>query len=186
LSEPLPLFGHLLVLKARQLLAQPSTEEEEEVPVSMEELERRLKEYEQFKTVAQLLAELHQLEQRHFAREPDHELIESIRPEPSDPFNVGITDLLGALQQALMRSTAPIYEVRAEAWTVEMKAEQLTALIRTQRQVHFFEIFSPQKSRLELVVTFLALLELIRQRVVRAFQRTPFDDIEIGWVESHE
>ncbi|MBI4340687.1 MAG: segregation/condensation protein A, partial [Candidatus Omnitrophica bacterium] len=60
LAEPLPLLGQLVAIKARGLLpAPPAPEEDEEMPISLEELERRLKEYEQFKTVAQLLAELH-------------------------------------------------------------------------------------------------------------------------------
>ena len=80
----------------------------------------------------------------------------------------------------LEKATAPIYEVQAEPWTVEMKVQELRVLLTVQRQVRFLELFSPEKSKLELVVTFLALLELMRQRVARAIQERPFADILIA------
>jgi segregation and condensation protein A len=179
LSEPLPLLGQLVAIKARGLLPRPDAPpEEEEVPISLEELERRLKEYEQFKTVAQLLAELHQLQHQHFSRpagpvpEGDGEAVET-------PFEVGLPDLMGAFAKVLARATAPVYEVKVEPWTVEMKVEELTMLLNVKRAVRFMELFTPEKSKLELVVTFLALLELMRQRRARAVQERTFGDIMI-------
>jgi len=67
-----------------------------------------------------------------------------------------------------------------------MKTAELTQLLQARRHVKFFDIFGAQKSRLELVVTFLALLELIRQRMIQAIQRTSFSDIEIALVEEVE
>lgn len=182
LSEPLPLLGHLVALKARGLMPQPpAPDEDEEVPVSLQELERRLKEYEQFKSVAQLLAELHQLAHKHFTRD---------RAEPPDApkdeaaesgfHAVGIADLVGAFSKVLERATAPIYEVAVEPWTVEMKVKDLRVWLAVKRQVRFSEMFHERLSRLELVVTFLALLELIRQRYARAVQERAFDEILVA------
>lgn len=179
LAEPLPLLGSLVALKARGLLPQPpAAEEDEEVPISLEELERRLKEYEQFKTVAQLLAELHALQHQHFTRQPG-ELEPSHAPAADAPFEVGITDLMSAFAKVLTKAGAPVYEVQAEPWTVEMKVQELRVLLTVRRQVRFLELFTPAQSKLELVVTFLALLELMRQRVARAIQERHFGEILI-------
>ncbi len=186
LAEPLPLLGSLIGLKARALLPQPpKNDEDEEVPVSLEELQRRLNEYEQFKTVAQLLAELHALQHQHFTRPPvDPSLEVTETPVSEAPFEVSLRDLMNAFSKVLEKASAPVYEVRAEAWTVEMKVQELRVLLTVKRQVAFLELFSPQQSRLELVVTFLALLELMRQRIARAIQEKAFDDILIAIEET--
>ncbi len=183
LAEPLPLLGQLVALKARSVLPQPATPgEKEDVPISLEELERRLKEYEQFKTVAQLLAELHMLQHQHFIRAGAELPDEGPAIEPA-PFDVSLTDLMGAFAKVLQKATAPVYEVAAEPWTVEMKVHQLRVLLTVRQQVRFLELFTPDKSKLELVVTFLALLELIRQHLARAIQEHPFSDIVIALQE---
>jgi segregation and condensation protein A len=181
LSEPLPLLGSLVAIKARGLLPAPPAPDEEEVPVSLEELERRLREYEQFKTVAQLLAELHALQHQHFGRiEPEPPLDTGGTQVVRDaPVEVGLADLMSAFAKVLAKATAPVYEVAAEPWTVEMKAQELRMLLTVRRQVRFLELFTPEQSTLELVVTFLALLELMRQRVAHAIQERMFSDILI-------
>ena len=180
LAEPLPLLGTLVALKARGLLPQPpAAEEDDEVPISLEELERRLKEYEQFKTVAQLLAELHALQHQHFTRQPGEAEPQDAPAAADAPFEVGITDLMSAFAKVLSKAGAPVYEGRAEPWTVEMKVQELRVLLTVRRQVRFMELFTPEQSKLELVVTFLALLELMRQRAARAIQERQFGEILI-------
>jgi len=182
LSEPLPLLGSLLAVKARGLLpVAPHPDEDDEVPISLEELERRLKEYEQFKTVAQLLAELHALQHQHFTR-LHPEAPATAPPEggtAEGPVDVSLAQLMGAFAKVLERASATVYEVAAEPWTVEMKVEELRMLLTVKRQVRLLDVFTPEKSTLELVVTFLALLELMRQRVARAVQERLFGDIHI-------
>jgi len=188
LAEPLPLLGNLMAIKARALLPKPPIVEEEEVPVSLEELERRLKEYEQFKTVAQLLSELHTLQHKHFTRpqgraEVTGDALEAVADHARQPsaMEVGLVDLMSAFGKVLQRAHAPVYEVQSEPWTVEMKLEQLRMQLTIKRQMRFIDLFSGQHSPLELVVTFLALLELMRQRLARAIQEQPFADIVIKW-----
>jgi segregation and condensation protein A len=60
-----------------------------------------------------------------------------------------------------------------------MKVEELKVTLNVKRHLPFSELFSPQKSRLELVVTFLALLELVRQRICLAIQEQAFGEIRI-------
>lgn len=181
LAEPLPLLGMLLALKARGLLPEPPRlAEDDDVPISLEELERRLKEYEQFKTVAQLLSELHALQHQHFTRPATELSPEDAQTATSEvPCEVSLTDLMGAFSKVLSKVTAPVYEVREEPWTVDMKVQELRVLLTVKRQLNFLELFTIEKSPLELVVTFLALLELMRQRVARAVQERPFAEIFI-------
>jgi segregation and condensation protein A len=183
LAEPLPLLGSLVALKARGLLPEPPRlDEDEEVPISLEELERRLKEYEQFKTVAQLLAQLHALQHQHFTRlQADAALDRGHAPSDAS-MEVSITDLMSAFAKVLGKASAPVYEVMAEPWTVEMKLQELRMLLTVKRQVRFLDLFTPEQSKLELVVMFLALLELMRQRLARAIQERPFADILIASV----
>ena len=181
LAEPLPLLGNLIALKARGLLPEPpKTDEDEEVPISLDELARLLKEYEQFKTVAQLLAELHALQHQHFTRQETPEAPEASPADPEAPCEVSIAQLMGAFAKVLEKATAPVYEVKAELWTVEMKVQELRVLLMVKRSIRLLDLFTTEKTKLELVVTFLALLELIRQRVARALQERAFADIMIA------
>ena len=191
LAEPLPLLGQLVAMKARLLLPQPAPVEDEEVPVSLEELQRRLAEYEQFKNVAQVLAQLHALQHAYLTRMQPQGLNEALEQAaargvpveeavPPRPMReVGLVDLMSAFSKVLDRAQVTVYEVTQESWTVEMKAEELKLLLTVKRQIEFRELFSPEKSRLELVVTFLALLELVRQRACRAVQDRHFGEIAI-------
>ena len=183
LAEPLPLFGQLMALKSRLLLPQPPPTEEEEPPVNLEELKARLAEYEQFKTVAQVLAELHALQHEHFTRTGPLEAgelgAEQLIELPAGAIQVGITDLMGAFTKILDRAKAPVYEIQSEPWTVEMKVEELKLTLTVKGRIEFHELFPPEHTKLELVVTFLALLELIRQRLCLAIQEQHFGEIVV-------
>ena len=192
LAEPLPLLGTLVAIKARGLLPQPAASpDEEEVPISLEELERRLKEYEQFKTVTQLLAELHALQHQRFTRpglsagslDGDAASVET-PSQAGAPVEIGLTDLMSAFAKVLDKAAVPTYEVTADPWTVELKITELRVLLAVRHQLTFLELFTPQQTKLELVVTFLALLELIRQRVARAVQEQAFSNILIVSLEA--
>lgn len=192
LAEPLPLLGQLLALKARRLLpVPPPAMEDEDAPISLEELERRLREYEQFKSVAQVLAELHTLQHDHLTRLSPGGLDElkgqpgaESEPEESRALAVGLLDLMSAFSKVLTNAKTPMYEMEQEAWTVEMKVDELKVMLSVKHQIGFGELFSSKKSTLELVVTFLALLELVRQRMCAAIQERPFGEILIVRPES--
>ena len=73
-----------------------------------------------------------------------------------------------------------IRDVFDDRWTVSEKIEELMRLVRDQTPVHFSRLFASTTSRTEVVVTFLALLELIRLRLLAASQPEPFGEIVIG------
>jgi segregation and condensation protein A len=177
LAEPLPLIGQLIAIKARLLLPAPQLpEEEQDETVSLEELQRRLREYEQFKTVSHVLAELHTLQHDRLTRQVTRE---EPPEKPSGPLSVGLIDLMSAFAKVLENNQVSTYEVETEAWTVEQKVDELRMLLMVRKKVGFTDMFSPKKSTLELVCTFLALLELVRQRVCEAVQEQHFGAILI-------
>ena len=100
-------------------------------------------------------------------------------PAEPAPISVGIVDLMAAFAKVLDNAQVPTYEVETETWTVEQKVEEMKVTLSVKRQVKFLELFSPSKTTLELVVTFLALLELVRQRICEAVQERHFGEIVI-------
>ena len=188
LAEPLPLLGQLLAVKARSLLPLPPVVEEEEEAIGLEELERRLREYEQFKSVAKVLAELHALQHEHLTRLGHPEQAgwqaQSAAERSPIPGSVGILDLMSAFAKVFEKARAPSYEIQEELWTVEQKVQDLRVLLAVKKRLSFQELFSSDKTTLELVVTFLALLELVRQRACLAVQERAFGDIVIVRQES--
>jgi len=180
LAEPLPLIGQLIAIKARHLLPAPQLpEDEQDENVSLDELQRRLREYEQFKSVAQVLSELHVLQHNRLTRltAPTEDAPKS---SGTGALSVGILDLMSAFAKVLENTQqAPVYEVESEAYTVEQKVEEMRVLLTVRRRVSFTELFATKKTTLELVVTFLALLELVRQRICEAVQERHFGEIVI-------
>jgi len=199
LAEPLPLLGQLVAMKSRMLLPQPPpVTEDEEVAISMEELQRRLAEYEQFKSVSQVLAQLHALQHEYLGRfhppeaegpaprawldDPSLPDVSRLKPQPGR--ELGVLDLMSAFSKILERAKTPVYEIVGDAWTVETKVEELRMRLNLKRQITFAELFPAENTKLELVVTFLALLELVRQRLCSAVQERPFGEIVIVRHES--
>jgi segregation and condensation protein A len=172
--------ANLIYLKSRSLLPsdqQPPDEEAAEDDPRWE-LIRQLIEYKKFKEAATEL-NLRALEQeRIFVREagspPD-------RHEPLRLGEVGIFQLINAFQTVMKRMEArqDVQEIFSERFSVSEKIDAILQRISTGTQFRFSDLFSGAASRIEVIVTFLALLELIRLKQVRALQRNVFDDIEI-------
>lgn len=172
-------LSQLVELKARLLLPKPPVEEAPAEPEPTEEelqqrLEERLEEYRTFKEVAQALAELEAIQSQVFTRPPDAE------PEPLPLEGLSIEDLFSAFRQVLDRATDTVGEIRAEPVTVAEKMAAIHRLLRVEREgLLFGQLFPAGTSTLEVVVTFLALLELIKRREVRVKQPKPFAQIRI-------
>jgi segregation and condensation protein A len=124
---------------------------------------------------------LHQraLEQeRIFAREggPSH------LQDPLRLGEVGIFQLINAFQTVIKRVEAreDVQEIFGERFSVSEKIDAILQRVAVGAPVRFSDLFGAVVSRLEVVVTFLALLELIRLRQVRAVQKNIFAEIEIA------
>lgn len=183
-GEFLVMAATLMAIKSRMLL--PEEERAAEEPGAEEpgedprwELVRRLIEYKKFKDAAR------ELQERALAREDvfTREGMEAAAVTPGEvPLeDVSLFDLLNALNRALSRMRREeAAEIFAERYTVADKIEHLTALLREAPRWALSELFGRMRSRHEIVVTFLAMLELIRLRRLRAVQPVPFGEI---WLE---
>lgn len=167
-GEFLVMAATLIHIKSRMLLP-PSedAEEEEEGADPRAELVRRLIEYQRFKDVAAQLEQREILTRDVFAR--------SAAPVEEAAFpgfrEVSVFELLSALRRVLERLAKDnVHEVTLDKITVREKMTLLLDTLRAQGQVLFDALFSAAQSRMEVIVTFLAMLELVKVRAVRIFQ----------------
>ena len=179
-GEFLVMAATLMQIKSKMLLpAEPSVEaQEEEDPRA--ELVRRLLEYEKFKEIANELRQRETSQQEVFKR-PKQETQGSLLPEPKEVyFEASIFDLINAFSQALKDVPKEVfYEVIKDEFTVEEKTHEILHLLLAQSALRLSELFQKAKNKLEIIVTFLAILELIRVREVIARQQEHFAEIEI-------
>jgi segregation and condensation protein A len=179
-GEFIVMAANLIYLKSRSLLPvdQQPPEEDAEEDDPRWDLIRQLIEYKKFKEAA---ADLHlrQLEQeRIFARQGTSlPLQEPLRLE-----EVGIFQLINAFQTVIKRIEArqDVQEIFAERFSVSEKIDIILQRVANDTRLRFSDLFGAAVSRVEVVVTFLALLELIRLKQVRALQKNMFEEIEIA------
>jgi segregation and condensation protein A len=180
-GEFVAMAANLIYLKSRSLLPvdQQPPEEDAEEDDPRWELIRQLIEYKKFKEAAAQL-HLRELEQeRIFARE------EGSSP-PAEGLlrlgEVGIFQLINAFQNVIKRVEArqDLQEIPGERFSVSEKIDTILQRVEAGGRIRFSDLFGAIVSRLEVVVTFIALLELIRLKQVRAIQKNIFDEIEIA------
>ena len=179
-GEFIVMAANLIYLKSRSLLPRDQQPPEEDAGEDDPrwELIRQLIEYKKFKEAASEL-NLRALEQeRIFVRET---AFTSAIQEPLRLGEVGIFQLIGAFQTVIKRIEArqDVQEIFSERFTVSEKIDSILQRIATGNRFRFADLFGAAASRVEVVVTFLALLELIRLRQVRAIQKNVFEEIEI-------
>lgn len=181
-GEFVVMAANLIYLKSRSLLPvdQQPPEEDAEEDDPRWDLIRQLIEYKKFKEAAAQL-QVRQLEQeRIFVREPVG--FDAVAAVPLPLGEVGIFQLISAFQNVIKRVEAreDLQEIFGEHFTVSDKIEWILRRVGDGVPLRFSELFASMASRVEIVVTFLALLELIRLRQIRATQANPFDEIEIA------
>ena len=180
-GEFLVMAATLMLIKSRELLPRdqrdPATAEDEDEDDPRWELIRKLVEYKKFKDAA---ADLQDLERRQEARFP-RQAPKLEFPAPPARTEASLFDLVAAVSAILNRfqQQADTRDIFEDRWTVSEKIEHIRALLAARRRFRFSELFEEATSRTEVVVTFLALLELIRLRRAWATQATPFGEIDI-------
>jgi len=175
-GEYLLMAATLIHIKSRMLLpiSDEVVEEEDEDPRA--ELVRRLLEYQRYKEVAATLEQLPQLERDVFVGQfLPPEIFES---EDAGDVGIGIYQLAEAFHR-LMRQlpVETFHEVIREQLSVAEYIRVVTGRLAASRRLSFREIFSNRPTRSELVVTFLALLELVKMRMVKVDQAGEFSEI---------
>lgn len=181
-GEFLVMASTLMYIKSRELLPvdqQVTPEGEDEGEDPRWELIRQLVEYKKFKDAAAQLGALEARQENVFPRLPCKPEFEA-EAAPLKP-QVGLFDLINAVNGILKRvnQREDLRDIFEDKWTVSEKIEHLCRLIGARPRVLFSELFAAATSRTEVVVTFLAVLELMRLRHIVAVQQSAFAEIEI-------
>jgi segregation and condensation protein A len=179
-GEFLVLAAELMKIKSKMLLPAEEAPAEEPQEDPREELVRRLLEYEKFKEIANTLRDKETGQKEVFKR-PKMEIDTGPDEEKETYFEASIFDLINAFSQALKDVPKEIfYEVIKDEFTVEEKVHSLLHLLLVTPSMKVSELFLKAKNKLEVVVTFLAVLELIRMKEAVIFQKEKFAEIEIS------
>ena len=174
-AEYLVMAAMLAEIKSRMLLPrQQSDEEDEEDPRA--ELIKRLQEYERFKKAAEDIDELPRMGRdihRATAEAPDRD---QQRPHP----DVDIKELVTALADVLKRSEMfESHQVEMEKLSTRERMSQVMENLRCNQFVPFVALFTLEEGRLGVVVTFLAVMELIKESLVEIVQSDSFGPIHV-------
>ncbi len=180
-GEFLVMAATLVQIKARMLLPVEEQDfDEEDGPDPREELVRRLLEYKQYKEAASQLDQRGRVWHEVFRRDTGA-LLTLPMPEPGGDAlleDVTLFDLVDALQGVLARIPAQsLIEIIPENLTVKDRMNVILDLLNDQESVTFTDLFVGQTFKVVVIVTFLALLELIRIKVIRVFQGETFGPI---------
>ncbi len=190
-SEFLVMACTLLAIKARMLLPKPviETPEEEEIDPRVELVEKLL-EYKEYKERANIFRELEERQSQHFWREVDDaKLLKEFRP--ANPVgSLSMDDLMLVFSRVLknVEKKLDFVSVSREEITIQDKIESILTLLRETpkgRGISFYKLLTaPPISKEEIIVTFLALLELIKLGKIYVKQNSMFDDIYIFMIQT--
>ncbi len=179
-GEYLVMASTLIHIKSKMLLPEPEEpEEEEEDPRA--ELVRQLIEYKTFKEAAAGLLERPMLERDVFTRAAFlPEELEKAPPDEDELIEVSIFELIEAFHRIVSRIGAKeLMEIDTEKMSVTDIINEILERLSIEKNVTFEQLMGEIKSRRRVIYTFLALLELIKLRMVRAYQATAFGVIRI-------
>ena len=181
-GEFVSMAAMLMQIKAKMLIPRIKEGiENDEIEDPRNELVQRLLEYQYFKEIG---GELQKLESQHageFPRKPnwnyiDHEIL------PEDALShVSLFDILNAYKQALdrMPSESNPHEVEQEGSTIAEQTDFIYTYLHRSPRVNFSTIVHDIKSKLILIVTIIALLDMMKNQLVRVLQADTFDDFVI-------
>jgi len=178
-GEFLVMAATLIHIKSRMLLPRPAPEQEEADEDPRDALVQRLIEHQKFKMAAELLHEKETVRSAQWVR-PDDRVAEIAGDEYEPELEVDLFSLLTAFRAVVERAKKRTgVLVPGEQISIETRIEQLLARLSETEACAFEDLFSDASTRADLVVTFLALLEMIRLRVVRVFQTGAFSEIRV-------
>ena len=170
----------LMRLKAKMLLPRVGDVDDEEYEDPRTELVRQLLEYQRFKEVAESLDRLAHDQMEHFTL--GQEVTIEAEQDTVDSYlkDVSLFHLAQAFKEALER--VPVlkdYELQREPVKLDDQRAYILRSFDGDRRTTFSALIQPLESRLEMIVTFLALLEMIRSREIAVLQKARFGEIEL-------
>lgn len=183
-SEYLVLAAELLEIKSKLLLPNQQVEEEQIEDDPREELVKRLLEYESYKKITKVLKEKELIRKEVYTKAPSN-VKNYIENQPEIKGNLTLDDLLDAFQKYLERKkqSQPLKtKVTEKGITVSTRRKEIFQLLKTKKKLTFSELF-PIVSREYVVVTFLAILEMSKNKEILITQNDTFDDIMCEVIE---
>ena len=184
-GEFIVMAATLMVIKSRMMLPvdRRQTDEgtDEEWVDPRLDLVRQLIEYKKFKDAAGKLAEYEALTQESFDYGGGRPKFEKTAADAADALaSIDMFDLLTAFQEVLARlNEMPQEELKGMRWSVPDKMDMILERSRAEGQISFSTLFTARSPRGEVIVTFLALLELLRQHRVIVYQNDAFHEITV-------
>jgi segregation and condensation protein A len=175
-GEWLVMAATLIFIKSRMLLPpDPVAAEDETREDPRSELVYQLLEHQKFRNAAQMLHVREEVENAVW-NSPPGEVIEAGK----DLVAVTLFDLLKAFHEVVRRfETQRGLEVEQEEVTIEQKVTDIRHLLMVHDTIHFSTLFARMPSKMHIIVTFLALLELVRLHEIWLYQKKVFDEIYI-------
>jgi segregation and condensation protein A len=169
----------LTQLKSRMLLPTHDGEEGEEDP--LQEITRPLLEYLQMKSAADQLIERDLLGEKTFIRNPSRD---EFSASPDDEFiKIGLFELIDAFQKILERiPDGHRVELTADEISVKDKISQIVEILEAKASITFLELFSDSSDKHEVIITFLAILEMVKLTLIRIFQNVKTGIIRIMYI----
>jgi segregation and condensation protein A len=169
----------LIHIKSRMLLPRPETSQEDPEEDPRELLVNRLLEYQKFKAAASLLHERETLRSAQWPR-PEQRVADIAGEHGDAEIEVDLFSLMAAFKAVLDRARQrPRVAIPGAQISIEARMEQLLARLSETEACGFEDLFADAHSRQDLIVTFLALLEMIRMALVRVFQAGMFGSIRV-------
>lgn len=167
----------LIRIKVKMLLPRPETEEDE-VDDPRQELVQRLLEYQSFKEVASHLDDLED-SQSHFYPRQNYSFEKEEAPEEEEPGrDVSMFDLMAAFVEILKRApTIAQHTIERIPVTIEEQSAYILGYLEKRETVLFTELMTQIKERIVLIVTFVAILDLVRNKRLLLSQNQPFAEI---------
>jgi len=182
-GEFLIMAATLMQIKSRMLLPQDEAikQANEDQTDPQQELIQRLLEYRRFKEIASELRQREKNKQEQFQRHLSDISWNDIEQKRETYFEANIFDLINAFTQALKEEVSRelFYEVIKDEFTVEQKIHDILHLLLKQEVIILRRLFESSKNKLEIIATFLAILELIRLKEILVRQKGLFGEIEI-------
>lgn len=194
MSEFIVMAAALLEIKSKMLLPKEEKEDKEEED-PREELVRRLLEYKRFKKAAEILHEKDKTAGTSFFKEADKTILSEIKDIVPKDINeilngADLNMLYAAFEEVLKRREdkrdkirSGFNSVKKAVFSINDKISYITDLLIVNNRLSFKDIFRTDTTRAEVVVTFLAMLELIKIRKINVKQDSVFDEIIITGVK---
>jgi segregation and condensation protein A len=178
-GEFLVMAATLIHVKSRTLLPRPDPSQEDVEEDPRDALVRRLLEHQRYKAAAELLHE-REIQRSAQWQRPDERVAAVVGEAPEPEVEVDLFSLIAAFRQVLERAKQrPVVPLPPEQIPIERRIDQLLARLSETAACGFDDLFADVQTRGGMIVTFLALLEMIRLKLVRVFQQGTFGPIRV-------